>query len=75
MLFCVLRVLELQLQQAVDVQCHGVMVGVLGCCFLVQRVFYVSAQGMCGCRCGAVRRCPGNCVVWRGCGVRLLVGG
>ena len=47
----------------------------LGCCFVVQRLCYVSARGMCGCRCGAVRRCPGKCVVWRGCGVRLLVGG
>ena len=49
--------------------------GVLGCCFVVRRVCYVSARGMCGCRCRAVRRCPGKCVVWRGFDVRLLVGG
>ena len=49
--------------------------GVLGCCFVVRSVCYVGARCMCGGRCGAVRRCPGKRVVWRGCGVRLLVGG
>ena len=49
--------------------------GVLGCCFVVRRGCYVGARGMCGGRCGAVRRCPGKRVVWRGFGVRLLVGG
>ena len=36
MMLRVLRVLELQLQQAVDVQRHGVIVcvHVLGCCFM-----------------------------------------
>ena len=75
MLFCVLCVLELQLQQAVDVQGHGVIVGVLGCCFVVRWVCYVGARGMCGGRCGAVRGGPGKRAVWRGCVVRLLVGG
>ena len=47
----------------------------LGCCFVVRWVCYVGARGMCGGRCGAVRRCPGKRGVWRGCGVCLLVGG
>ena len=38
-------------------------------------VCYVGAWGMCGGRCGAVRRCPGKRAVWRGCGVRRIVGG
>ena len=49
--------------------------GVLGCCFVVRWLCYVGARGMCGGGCGAVRRCPGKRAVWRGCGVRLLVGG
>ena len=49
--------------------------GVLGCCFVVRWVCYVGARGMCGDRCGAVCWCLGTRAVWRGCGVRLLVGG
>ena len=47
----------------------------MGCSFVVRWVYSVGARVMCGGRCGAVRRCPGKRVVWRGCGVRLLVSG
>ena len=62
MLLRILRVLELQLSQAVDVQGHGVIVGVhvVRCCFVAWWVCYVCARGTCGGRCGVVRRLPGK---------------
>ena len=77
MMLRVLRVLEFQLYQAVDVQGHGVIVcvHVLGCCFMARWACDAGVGGTCGGRCGVVRRCPGKRAVWRGCGVWLLAGG
>ena len=71
----VLRVLEFQFQQAVDVQGHGVIVRVpvLGCCFMARWACDAGVRGTCGGRCGVVRR--GRRAVWRGCGVWLHAGG
>ena len=70
----VLRVLELQLKPAVDVQGHGVIVcvHVLRCCFMARWVCHAGARGTCGGQCGVVRRCSGKRAAWRGCGVWLL---
>ena len=77
MLLRVLRVSELQLQQAVEVQVHGGIVGVcvLGCCLVVRWVYHVCARVMCGGWCGVAGRCPEECAVWRGCSVCWLAGG
>ena len=71
----VLRVLEFQFQQAVDVQGHGVIlrVHVLGCCVMARWTCDAGVRGTCGGRCGVVRR--GRRAVWRGCGVWLPAGG
>ena len=77
MLLCVVRVSELQPEQAVDVQGHGVVVGVcvLGCCHVVQWVCHVCARGMCSDGCGVVRPCPGECAVRYGCDLWTLAEG